>query len=325
MRPGVILQSNRLSIPTISVIVPTIGRPDSLTRLLQSLSMQSCPVHEVIVADGSDDDATAAQVNDPRWSSAGLNVRLVAVRPPHAVKQRTAAIAASTGELLLLLDDDVELEPRCVEHLVACLAQPGVVAATADFNNQSWPVPTSAWRFYLRHTHGMLNGAWQGRVVGPLLRFGFSPVPAEAQPMEWLATCNTLLRRTAYDAAGGFSEFFLHRSTINEDVDLGLKVARFGTIMFCPPARMAHYHAPGGRVSADVAAEDDLYNRFLILSRTQGAGFVRAFGLVLLYAGVETVSNLLGGLRRGSWPGLWARTRGRLRATVRIVGLAFAR
>jgi hypothetical protein len=31
--------------------------------------------------------------------------------------------------------------------------------------------------------------------------------------------------------------------------------------MFCPGARLAHYHAPGGRVSADIAAEDVDFGR----------------------------------------------------------------
>jgi hypothetical protein len=204
-------------------------------------------------------------------------------------------------------------------------SRPGVVAASADFNNQSWPEPTAAWRFYLRRIVGLPEGAWQGRVVGPLLRFGFRPVPAETRPIEWLASGNTMLRRSAYDQVGGFSDFFLHRSTINEDVDLGLKIARVGTILFCPAARMAHHHAPGGRVAADVAAEDDLYNRFLVLRQTRRLGFARALGLVLLFAVVETASNLAGGLQRGSWPGLLSRTRGRLRAALRVCGLAFSR
>lgn len=311
-------------VPTISAIVPTIGRPESLARLLDSLAMQSCGLHEVIVADGSGDAATASVLRDPRWAAAGLAVRSVEVQPPHAVRQRAAAIAASSGDLLLLLDDDVALEPQCVEQLLSCV-KPGVVAASADFNNQSWPEPTAAWRFYLRRILGLQDGAWQGRVVGPLLRFGFSPVPAEPRPIEWLASGNTLLRRSAYDAAGGFSDFFLHRSTINEDVDLGLRVGRLGTIMFCPGARLAHYHAPAGRVSADIAAEDDLYNRFMIMRRTQRLGVLTALRRIVLYAGVETASNLIGGFRRGSWPGLIARTRGRLRATARALGLAFVR
>lgn len=304
----------------VSAIVPTIGRPESLVRLLESLAGQTRRVHEVIVADGSDDGRTAAVLADPRWLAAGLPITRVPVQPPHATRQRIAAIAVASGEFLLMLDDDVALEPECVERMAAVLiSDANVAAVSADFANQSWPEPPAAWRFYLRHILRMADGAWQGRVVGPLLRFGFNPVPDRNREMEWLGAGNTLLRRSAYLASGGFSDFFLHRSTINEDVDLGLKIARHGQIIFCPAARVRHFHAEGGRVSVAVAAEDDLYNRFLILRQTRHLGFARALGLITLYFLVETASNLVGGVRRGSWQGLWSRTFGRLRAIVRVL------
>jgi GT2 family glycosyltransferase len=309
----------------ISVIVPTIGRPDSLTLLLESLASQSRRPDEVIVADGGTGDEVRRVVEQPTWASRGLSVRRIAVQPPNAVSQRMAAIAASRGEFLLLLDDDVVLEPDCVEQLAAALTNDArSVGAFADFNNQSWPQPTRAWRFYMRYLLGMAEGSWQGKVVGPLLRFGYDPVPRQVSPIEWLGTCNTMIRRSAYDRAGGFSDFFLHRCTINEDVDLGLKMSRVGVIVFCPAARMGHFHAPGGRVSPAVAAEDDLYNRYLVMRRTQARSAPAAFALVALYFVIETSSNLGGAVLRLRGGGFGARLGGRLRALTRILTLPFA-
>jgi GT2 family glycosyltransferase len=127
------------------------------------------------------------------------------------------------------------------------------------------------------------------------------------------------VRRDAFTAAGGFSDFFLHRCTINEDLDLGLKLRRVGTIMFCPAARMAHHHAPSGRVTMFMAAEDDLFNRFFILRRTMALSFPRSFGLVLLYFTVETTSQFLGCVRRLSFRGFVAPLTGRLRAFGRLL------
>ena len=149
--------------PRISAIVPTIGRPQSLTRLLVSLARQTRRIDEVIVADGSGASATAVVTADTRWAEAGLNVRRIAVAPPHAVRQRQAAIAVATGNLLLLLDDDVETESDCLAELMAALASnPGAVAAMADFNNQAWPAPTRAWRLYLGLFHQIRRTQWQG-------------------------------------------------------------------------------------------------------------------------------------------------------------------
>src|SRR5438132_1597733 len=118
---------------TVSVIVPTIGRPVSLRRMLQSLCEQTFKIHEVIVADGSGSEETAALVVDHCWRQANLHVKRVAVQPPNAVRQRAAAIAEASGKYLLLLDDDVVLEPRCVKEMLQAIAPADVVAVTADF------------------------------------------------------------------------------------------------------------------------------------------------------------------------------------------------
>lgn len=304
----------------ISAIVPTIGRAESLRALLESLALQTRGVDEVVIADASNDSETAAVISDPKWREAGLDLKHLPVFPPNAVRQRMAAIEIARGEYLLILDDDVVLEPDCVEQMLALLdANHDVIAVSADFNNQTWPAPTRLWQLYLEHVLGLQPDAWQGRVVGPLLRFGFNPVPDGPAAIEWLGSGNSLLRREAFVRAGGFSDFFLHRCTINEDVDLGLKLNKVGRIMFCPAARMAHHHAPAGRVSNFMAAEDDLFNRFLILRRTLGYGLLRSFGLVLLYFLVETTSQFLGCVRRLNFQGFLAPLSGRIRAFGRIL------
>jgi GT2 family glycosyltransferase len=304
----------------ISAIVPTIGRPESLRALLGSLAAQTYKIDEVIVADASVDDKVKGILADFENQSAQIRVNRCAVHPPNAVRQRTAAINLARGDLLLFLDDDVVLEPDCIARMVELLdSNDDVVAVTADFNNQTWPEPTRIWQLYLRHILKLNQNTWQGRVVGPLLRFGYNPVPNGPCAIEWLGSGNSLVRRSAFIAAGGFSDFFLHRCTINEDVDLGLKLCRIGTIMFCPAARMAHHHAPSGRVTMFMAAEDDLFNRFFILRRTMGLTLAHSFGLVLLYFTVETTSQFLGCVRRLNFRGFVAPLTGRLRAFGRLL------
>jgi GT2 family glycosyltransferase len=301
----------------ISAIVPTIGRAESLATLLAALAAQTRRPDEVVVADGSTNQAVGAVAHDPRWPAAGLAVRYLHVLPPHAVRQRQAAIALASGSLLLLLDDDVVPEPGCVAALEAAV-DAGAVGATADFSNQDWPPPPTLWRWYLRMAHGIRGNEWQGRVIGPLLRFGHNPVPASPAPMEWLGSGNSLIRRDAYDRAGGFSNFFLHRSTVNEDVDLGIKLRRQGALMLCPEARLAHTHAPAGRASVRDVAEDDVYNRYLILRRTSGRGVAASRLLMIVFVAIETLSGISATVRRRRSNDFGARLAGRLSALKRI-------
>lgn len=302
---------------SISAIVPTIGRPDSLAALLDSLAAQTRRPDEVVVADASSGDHIAALIASQQWRDRGLSVRHLRVSPPNAVTQRMQAIAQSTGDCLLLLDDDVVLDPACVAALDGVLDDETIIAVVADITNQPWPEAPTAWRWYLKAL-GMHDGAWHGRVVGPLLRFGYPPHPASTLPMEWFGTAQTLTRRAAFDAAGGFSTFFLHRSTMNEDVDLSLKMARHGRIVICPAARLEHHHHPSGRVSTFAAAEDDLFNRYLIMTRTLGQSPLTAFGSVAMFFLIETLSNVIGAIRRGRFSGLGSRTGGRASALFRI-------
>lgn len=305
--------------PTVSAIIPTIGRPASLRNLLESLVAQTSKVSEVVVADGSSTSETEAVVKDPRWKSNGLLVRHVRVLPPNAVRQREVAIDASHGEFLLLLDDDVVLEAQCVQHMLALLSDDvKVVGVMADFNNQTWSQPTRFWSLYLRYVLGLSPGAWQGRVVGPLLRFGYNPVPADPQPTEWLGAGNSLVRRAAYTRAGGFSDFFLRRCTINEDIDFSLKLARVGQLLFCPAARMAHYHSPGGRVAVAEAAEDDLFNRFMVLHKTLLHSKLKSLWLVASYLLVESLSNTLGAIKRAKANTTLDLFKGRVRGLIQV-------
>lgn len=303
---------------SISAIVPTIGRADSLGVLLDALARQTRQPDQVIVADGSDGADVHALVTDQAWTARGLQVTHLRVSPPNAVRQREAAIAQARGSLLLLLDDDVVPEPECVAALAQCLRQHDAVAVGADFSNQQWPRPTALWRGYLWLCHGVTGHAWQGRVIGPLLRFGYTPTPAGPVRMEWVGSGHSLVRRDAFERVGGFSDFFLHRSTVNEDVDLGLKLARVGPIYLCPQARMAHLQAPAGRPPVGIVAEDDLYNRYVILRRTVGRSRIAATALVLTFFVVETLSGISASARHWRSNGFALRFAGRMRAIARI-------
>jgi GT2 family glycosyltransferase len=309
-----------IGLVSISAIVPTIGRAESLERLLRSLSEQTIQPTEVVIADGSDGTAIREIASSPQWQRLGLNILWLAVTPPNAVRQRRAAVNASAGDFLLFLDDDVELEKSCIAELLKPLrGDSHVVATMADFSNQSWSEPTRLWRIYLRFALGMKGGEWQGRVLGPLLRFGFHPVPKDRVAIEWFGAGNSVIRRSAYENAGGFSDFFLRRATINEDVDLGLKVSKLGRILFCPGARMAHHHAPFGRMSNYEMAEDDVFNRYRIMKITQGIDRIAALRKIFLYVFIESMSTVYSAIKGRDIGGGIHRILGRSAALCRVI------
>lgn len=284
---------------TISAIVPTIGRPESLTRLLVSLVQQTHRVDDVVVADGSSDSRTADVIANPRWENGGLMVRRVSVSPPHAVQQREAAIAASSSELLLMLDDDVELDSNFVSEVYNVMENiPDAVAIVGVDDRQSGDGTTRLTRGVLKNLFGYKFGDWQGKMVGPLLRFNYWPLPSSPKELEWLGNCGCLIKRAAYASCGGYSGFFLDRSTINEDMDLAIKLRRSGSIYLCASASFTHHHDLGGRVRLYRAARDDMFNRYMILRCTMQRSAATSLANLCLLVVLDATAGLLA-VRRG--------------------------
>ena len=96
--------------PSLTVVVPTRNRPDSLLRLLKSLAVQSLPPQEfeaVIVDDGSEPPLETAPVT----KDMAYAIRVIRrTCRPGAHESRFAGLREARGERVLFLDDDVILQ-----------------------------------------------------------------------------------------------------------------------------------------------------------------------------------------------------------------------
>ncbi|MCD4699639.1 MAG: glycosyltransferase family 2 protein [Phycisphaerae bacterium] len=92
---------------SISVIVPTHDRPESLRRVVRSVLDQSLLPDELIIVNDGDEEIPADIAEMVR--KAGVRFIYRRRERPSLPASRNVGIDASTGEILLLLDDDVEL------------------------------------------------------------------------------------------------------------------------------------------------------------------------------------------------------------------------
>ncbi len=121
----------------MSVVIPTHDGRDLLDIVLRSLALQTRPPDETIVIDDASSDGTAAHLAE-HWPA----VEVVALRENVGV---TAALnrcfSAARGELVLLLNNDVELDPECVAELLAVMdGAPGAAVVGAklrDYTDRS--------------------------------------------------------------------------------------------------------------------------------------------------------------------------------------------
>lgn len=152
--------------PRVSVVIPTLNEERYLPVLLESLSAQTLPVHEIIVADAGSGDGTVGLAR-----AAGARI----VRGGHPGVGRNVGAEAATGDWLLFLDADVYLPPDALEVAFAEMAREGFDSASC------WFVPDSNDAF-LRLNHWFSSHYFRltSRLRWPHSIGAFLLLPAEA-------------------------------------------------------------------------------------------------------------------------------------------------
>jgi glycosyltransferase involved in cell wall biosynthesis len=118
--PAVPASERRPANPLISAIIPTLNRRETLLRCLRALFRQTlgAALFEVIVVDDGSSDGTSEAVTAlaPEWGGRLLCVRHYPNRGINVARNR--GVAASRGEILVIMNDDSITVPGFLaEHL----------------------------------------------------------------------------------------------------------------------------------------------------------------------------------------------------------------
>lgn len=123
-----------------SVVIPTADRPQALAACLASLVADVPDVdREVLVVDNASDGADATAAAARRYGA-----RLLVERRPGKSHALNTGIAAASGDVVLLTDDDVVVQPGWTDALVAAASRPGVGAVGGRVLPR-WSAPPPAW------------------------------------------------------------------------------------------------------------------------------------------------------------------------------------
>jgi len=216
-----------------AVYIPHLAGYERLSRTLRSLRGQSRPADVVLVDNGSSDgSAQLAGEEFPEVSVLEMGRNLGFGRAiDRAVEERP-------GDPVILLNDDVECEPRFIEALLGALGE-DVQAVAGVLAQEAAP--------------GLIDSAG---VVADRTLMGFDYLhgeplaAADAAPAPLGPTGGAALYRLdALRAVGGFDErIFLYY----EDLDLALRMAAGGgRCRLAPEARALHaYSGSSGAASA---------------------------------------------------------------------------
>jgi glycosyltransferase involved in cell wall biosynthesis len=220
---------------TTSVIICayTESRWQQLLCAVESIRKQTASVDELlIVIDHNDELRHRAEQAMP------LAQVIASSGPPGLSGARNTGIAASTGEIVLFLDDDAVGEPDWVSQLLAHYSDPHVLGV----GGAAQPVwERSAPQWWPAEFDWVVGCSYRGQ-------------PDTTAPVRNLMGCNMSLRRTVIEAVGGFDDG-LGRGADNafgcEETELCIKAQQLisdGRFIFEPKA-VVHHWVPGSRSS----------------------------------------------------------------------------
>jgi GT2 family glycosyltransferase len=220
--------------PTTSVLIPSFGRPASLVRCLRSLGEQRVirPQQVVVVWQG-DDEPTRLAAEGLREA---VPYRLDVIHSDRVgvVAAENAALAAATGEVVLLIDDDAVAPDDWVARHVAHYADArvGAVGGPAD-NHRPDGAP-----FPRRTAEPVGRLTWYGRALGNLHDHAAAWRTRPPRDVDHLVGNNMSLRRAAFDRF----EIGLRPYWQMFELDACLQVKARGYRVVCDFANVVAHH-----------------------------------------------------------------------------------
>ena len=109
-----------MTLPPVSVVVVSQGRPQALTRCLTGLSQLVYPTFEIIVVTNREGQTALAP-----WSG---RIKLVRYDEENISAARNLGIRQAAGDIVAFIDDDAVPEPTWLDHLCGVFASPAVAA-----------------------------------------------------------------------------------------------------------------------------------------------------------------------------------------------------
>jgi len=263
-----IAQTGSSSISTamsMSVVICTRDRPESLRNCLCSVLRQNCLPIELIVVD---DGRLAARHRESILSdcrAAGVRFVYLHKEVPGLPASRNYAVRHARGDILQFLDDDVELDADFFRHIMRLYSLDdhctviGIDGTVLDAN------PSSVARMF--ESVYRLAGWWAVKPksvrrvpLPPPLRDRRWAVPTWTLSGTTMSFRREVLLRHAFDEG-------LTGYALGEDRDMSLRVAPEGLLLRSRGARAVHHHVPAGRPNHVQFGSMTVHNYVRIMGR----------------------------------------------------------
>ena len=250
-----------------SLIICTYQRPKPLLQLLQSVQEQTLYPDEILIIDGSTNEATQFILEQNHFQ----NVHYFLVPKEHRglTKQRNFGIekVSSDVEIVCFLDDDTVLSTDYFEQLLSTYQKyPDALGVGGYIHNETkWEFIGTIYkpqidefcfdgwkrkdgsRFVLRKKLGLDSDCPPGfsSLYSHGRSVGFLPPSGKIYEVEQLMGGVSSFQKKVFETHQ-FSTYF-EGYGLYEDADFCLRVAKTGKLYLNTAAKLNHYHAASGR------------------------------------------------------------------------------
>lgn len=250
-----------------TLIICTYMRPSPLQALLDSVKLQTLYPDEILIIDGSTNNATDLMLQQNPYRN--LNYFLVPNEHRGLTKQRNYGVARveNTTDVICFLDDDTVLEPNYFEEIIRTYTVfPEALGVGGYINNETkWQKvaddykPTihefayDGWkqkdgsRFVMRKRFGLDSDTKPGFLpeFSNGRSIGFLPPSGKIYEVEQLMGGVSSFKKTVFDSFR-FSTYF-EGYGLYEDADFTLRLSKTGKLYVNTNAQLGHFHDQSGR------------------------------------------------------------------------------
>lgn len=228
---------------TISIVIATYNRAESLIRSLRSLRCQrlDSALWEIVVVDNNSTDHTSEAARQFIEKTPDINVTLVSETRQGLSWARNKGIEACRGEIIVMVDDDIETD----EHFALAyndffrshpeaLAAGGKIVPFYDFTPPRW---------LSKYTEGPIAGTTDFGDEPKLFSAGHFPIG-----------CNMAFRREAVERYGGFDTELGRKGSQTlggEEKEFFGRMATGGEQIWYVPTAVVHHIIPESRLTKE--------------------------------------------------------------------------
>lgn len=214
----------------LSIVIPTLGRESILLDTLRALLALEDRAEEILIIDQTPQHKPATDSTLKHWHDAG-DICWIRRETPGIPQAMNSGLLASSGELVLFLDDDIIPAPGLIAWHRASHAQQKVDAVVGQVI-QPWQQPEE-----IAHPH---------KLTGLQTDFDFPFNSTVSGPVQNVMAGNLSVVRERALSIGGFDEQFVGSAYRFETEFARRLIAAGGKIWFCGEASIKHLRVPSG-------------------------------------------------------------------------------